>query len=290
MPDRNHSDPGAYRRHERTALTSSWGSFVDMDTRNDIVNFGIWYDRWTPGDTTGNNIYVAYAARVTDVLYFDYLDTSTDLQAWPGATRDTIAALGGQNPDDGKASITRATDGDLYVAAAGSTLQDVWRSTDLGATAWTLTTGTDPLNNSFEQSSLMPLPDGDILITYLDCVSCSGSIPGTYNIRSQIYDDDGTPTWVGASDTLVSSITLSSIDWAPYWGASINKTTGDIYLAISNNPYNTGGGADIETHFYDESLGTWTQKTDVITNSVDGLTDAAITIDECNGDIYAVYG
>ena len=259
---------------------ATWPTVVAFNPQMDIVGFGIWYDRWTPGDTTGTKIHVTFFDRGDDRLLYDFLDTSGDTQRGGGAVF-IVDPLGNVNANDGHPSITKSTDGDLYVFAAALT-QGVWESIDAGEN-W-LSTSASFLDDTFEQGNLMPLSGGDVLLTWLDC-PCA-AFPASYNLRSRVLDDSG--TWDGSSLT-VGSINLDSINSSTFWGASVFKATGDVYLALDTNTNRSGSNADIETYLYDEGAGTWSPKTNVLTNNQDGLMDAKITIDEGSGDIYAVY-
>ena len=263
---------------------ATWGSETTVDTDEQTAGFGIWYDQWTPGDTTGTNIYVAYWKRSTDDVHIYILDTFDD-----SATTPNFIVNASVNPQDGRPYIAKSTDDDLYVFADAN-IRDVWRSADGGST-WNSTSATF-LNDDTEQGNLMPLSGGDILFTYLDCPCDIAGNP--YTIKSRVLDDTGAGqgTW-DIADLTVGTIILhdvvaTSFSEDTFWGASLNKTTGDVYLAISSNPNDPGIDADIETYLYDEGLRTWSQKTNILTNNQDGLRDAKISLDSC-GNIYAIY-
>ncbi len=37
---------------------TTWAAAVTVSNQASVVDVSVWYDRWTPGDTTGNNIYI----------------------------------------------------------------------------------------------------------------------------------------------------------------------------------------------------------------------------------------
>lgn len=259
---------------------ATWPTEVSVDDQTDVVGFAIWYDQWTPGDFSGTKIHIAFLDNTDDDLFYDFLDTSDDSQHTGGVV--TIASVGSVGTNDGKPSITKSTDGDLYVFAAGST-REVWRSTAAsGGETWASTSATF-LNDDLEQGNLMPLSGGDILLTYQNCPCTEGT---TFNIVSRVLSNSG--TWDSSDSPTIASVFWEYIDWQPMWGTSLYRATGDIYLAVDSRPASTSA-ANIETYLYDEGNRTWSQKAGVVTNDTNGLMDTKIAIDECTGDVYVVY-
>src|SRR3972149_3000801 len=43
-----------------------------------VLSISVWYDRWTPGDTTGNLIHIAWLDITDDNVFYANLDTTTD--------------------------------------------------------------------------------------------------------------------------------------------------------------------------------------------------------------------
>ena len=151
---------GTFKYAKTTDGGATWPTEVQINAQTDIMGFGIWYDRWTPGDTTGTNIYVAFVENGTDRVYFDCIDTgASDAPCGPVI----VADLTSFNLNDGTPSITKSTDGDLYIFAALSAV-DVWDSID-GGSNWNSTTASFLPNDDQVKGNLMPLSGGDVLLT-----------------------------------------------------------------------------------------------------------------------------
>src|SRR6185369_9512451 len=58
---------------------ATWGGPVEIDTDTTItsVAFGIWYDRWTPGDN-GTKIHIWWFTSDNDLVVYRALDTNGD--------------------------------------------------------------------------------------------------------------------------------------------------------------------------------------------------------------------
>src|SRR4051812_7008882 len=62
---------------------STWGTPVLVHDRGNTgcIHVSVWYDRWTPGDTSGTLIRIATEETNTDDIYYNTLDTSNDTLA-----------------------------------------------------------------------------------------------------------------------------------------------------------------------------------------------------------------
>lgn len=258
---------------------ANWNAAVAIDGSSPAVAWttvAVWYDQWTPGDSSGTKIYIA-AVNPTDGdddLYFHYLDTSDDSIRSGG----WVAAISGTQYDngaDGNVTITKATDGDLFVAASGNfggNATRVYRSADAGDswanTSLTLTSGLDDLDTQ----QLLPLSNGDVLI-----IVCDATV-------NKLVSKEYSSSWT--NELNIDTAFYDNTSYDDNFGASLYKTTGDIYLTSANYIGNTAN--DLKFYKFTESSRTWETKTDILTNSVYALNVRPI-IDQNNGDIYAAY-
>jgi lipopolysaccharide export system protein LptA len=271
----DNGDVCSYRKTTNGA--TSWGATVQVDSVNgaDCIRIAVWYDQWTPGDRTGTKIHIATIDSGADDVYYTELDTSSDtlsttvLATTQGATLQAATNLH---------SITKGTDGVLYMAVNDA--GDSWIvSCSTGcttATNWAEIT--NPYDADNDWPLLMPLPSGAIMSLRMD-------------ISGNDYDYN---VWDGASwsgwNTIVSTATTTGENgtYLGHFGATVNRQTNDIYfVGVVNNGIALGTDDGIRTAVYHN--GSWTAKTDVLTNDTKGLTNAKISLDENTGDLYAVY-
>lgn len=267
-----------YRKTLNSGAT--WGTPVTVDSQTDCVATSVWYDRWTPGDTTGNFIHIATIDEGNDDIWYNRLDTSTDtlllaggaaISVFTGSAATYVAATN-------RVSITKATNGTVYVNADdgnGTVIRRCTTSCNLTA-SWTAV-GTAPQGNADSWSLLAPLASGNVLLV-------NRSTGGV--IQSSFWNGS---IWSG----------LTTIDAA----AEVN-TTYDVGMAltvdVSNNDVHLAWVAqhnalgllqtsdnDIRTASY--TGGGWTMKTDVVTNISGGLHQVAIARDQNNGRLYVAY-
>lgn len=255
-----------------------WYDAVAITAQADVENYAVWYDRWTPGNT-GNLIHVAFSENGGDTIYYDNIDTgSSDTQKGEVAVySDAYAARAAGNDS---LSITRATDGDLYVAitANGSgAVQVVRNSSDVGSN-WT-TTADEGLDDGAvgDFVLLMPLASADILLIRWD-VSAD-------DIQSKEYED-GADAW--SANWTDNNIDTNAADGARQetWGATIDPVTYNIYLAYVDNAYVAASTPDVRTAVYNGA--SWTAKTDVVTD-INTIVTTSIAYDTSTGDIYVPY-
>lgn len=275
---------------------ATWGSAVTVDAQTDAINVSIWYDQWTPGDTTGTNIYVFTTDTGSDDVWYNKLDTSTDtlqlgtspvaITSSPGPTKTNTLTGSDQVP-----SGVKATDGTLYMSmqddTASSTSYVLKCSSSCGTASNWSDAGTSPLDNVVaDDTILVPMFSGNIMVIRYQAT--------TNKYQSKIWN---TSSW-DASWTDID--TFGGINNSVYSGnssATINRITGDVYFTYVTDNSAFGTNDDVRTAIY--SSGSWTLKTDVITNSGTGnscagvtncgLTGVKIGLNENNGDIYVVY-
>lgn len=253
----------------------TWGARVQVDTQTDCVAVSVWYDQWTPGDT-GTIIHIATFDTGNDEIFYNSLDTSSDtllvgtsISTMPGVAT-TYAA--GTNV----VSITKATDGFVYVNIDDSNGTHLRRcSTNCGVSGSWSAAGTPPQGNANSWSMLMPLPGGSVMLINRS----------TTNVLR-------TSTWNGASWSGFNTVDATAVRNVTYdvgMAATVDIDSGDIYLvyAADNNEFVTADH-DIRTAIY--SGGSWTGTTDVFTDIAGrGLHQVAVGRDLNNGDIYVSY-
>lgn len=255
----------------------AWGTSVTVDTQTDCLKIAVWYDRWTPGDTTGTYIHVTTMDAAD--LWYTRLDTTSDVLTTTvnasGANQGGGFAVGANIP-----SITKGTDGDLYMGAqdAGdSFVIKCLASADCAqATNWT-EAGTNPFDLATDWLILMPLSGGNILAIRWD-ISAD-------DVQSKVYADSSN-SW----DVSWTTVDINAVEDGTYdahFGATIRGGNGDIYLAYATDVATFGTDDDIRTAVY--SGGAWTSKTDVLTNDAKGITGVKIGFDENINEIYVIY-
>ncbi len=106
----------------------SWGAEVTIGTDTNI-DFGVWYDQWTPGDS-GTKIHIVFSGTAADDVIYSSLDTSTDtLLASP-----VVVFAGASTAADISCylSIAKMRGGNLYAAFSIDAVAETgfYRSTD----------------------------------------------------------------------------------------------------------------------------------------------------------------
>jgi hypothetical protein len=271
---------GSCSYSKSTDSGDTWSAAITVDSQSDCIRIVVWYDQWTPGDT-GTTIHIATMDTSNDAIFYNALETTTDTLLL-GTAPINATVDSGQVPTFSVAinthTITKATDGDIYLAANDNSDAYVVSCgvlCSLGG-SWT-EVGTSPLDTRNDHNLLMPLAGGNILLVNRD-ISAN-------DIRSKTWNGSA---W-SASWTTIDPNAAESAEYDAGMSASLNLTTGNIYLAfVSDNNNLTDNNDDIRTAVFDGSV--WTQMSDVLTNvSGRGILDTAVAIDQNNGDIYVAY-
>jgi hypothetical protein len=275
---------------------NSWGdpTLAATGTVNSgsCIDVAIWYDRWTPGDNTGNTIYIATFTS-TDV-YFNRMvitGTSTEtLDNTTGGVNLTTSKTNSFTNADGRPTITKGTDGVLYIAKSDGTTGNAQIMMGCSATCtsagnWS-DTGTPSLNEDDDPLWLVPLAAGNIMLLRIQ--ETAG------DLEYKIWNGS---SWGGSWLDIDTSIVTNGL-YRTLWSVTVNRVTGDIYTAFIDDATTLGtptdGGDNIYTYSYDGS--SWTQKTDALTNSSDttgsnnrGVMGVTIAFNENNGSVYVGY-
>ncbi len=257
---------------------SNWNTPVVIDnTLTGWTIVSVWYDQWTPGDTTGTKIHIAAIDDVTGDAYYTFLDTSTD--TLKGSMVQVINQTTYTESGGGVPTITKGAGGALFLAANFNTTAGgfVYKSVDGAGNTWTDATPSAWSSVAIDQIQLLPLTtDNDILAIKAQTADNT--------IRYRIYDEV-TDTWDGAWSSSIASLTENTT-YDQWFSATLRKKTGDIYLAFSNNTNNVAN--DIEFWSFPDTTRTWSQKTNVRTNSNQLLSPVPL-VEEDSGDIYVAY-
>lgn len=262
---------------------TSWGGAVTIDSQTDCFGVTVWYDQWTPGDT-GSYIHIQTADPGNDDLWYNRLDTTTDTRLL-GTTPISVVTNSGQGGSiaagANTGTITKGTDGTIYMGMSDNTdsyVVECSANCNLAA-SWT-ETGTNPMDLQPDFPMLLPLPGGDILLINRDL--------SADDMRSKVWSNSG-GSWSGTW-TAINANAPENATYDPQFAAAVNAKTGDVYLAyIDNATTGTLGGNNDDVRVAKYSSGSWTNHTDVVTNSTLGLTNVAISIDANNNDVYVAY-
>lgn len=255
---------------------ASWGSFVTVDAQSDCIGISVWYDRWTPGMTSGNYIHIVTIDTSDDEMFYNRLDTTNDSLLVSSSISACSGCAGVYATATNKPSITVATDGVIYVNTDdgnGTNIRQCSTSCNLSA-SWS-TVGSAPQGNTNTYSLLLPLASSEVILINRSTTNV---------LRSSIWNGS---SW--SSFTTIDGGAIRNTTYDPAVVGTVDIDTNDIYLAYvaDNNDFVTADH-DIRTAYYDGS--SWTTKTNVITNDATrGILQVAIARDLNNGDIYVAY-
>ncbi|OGN00750.1 MAG: hypothetical protein A2742_02050 [Candidatus Yanofskybacteria bacterium RIFCSPHIGHO2_01_FULL_43_32] len=258
---------------------SSWGTPVTVDAQTDCNHIAVWYDGWTPGISGG---YIHISTMDAADLWYNRLEVSSDtllLGSTPvnasGANQAGVFTAAANTH-----SITMGTDGDVYMGVqdAGDSFVVKCSASCDTADNWTEAGLVSPFDLDEDWLILMPLSGENILAIRWDI---SGNA-----IQSKVYNDT-LNTW----DVLWANVDSNALENTTYdaaFGATLKRSTGDMYLAYAGDYGTLGTDDDIRTAVY--SGGAWTAKTNVLTNDTKGITGVKIAIDDNTADdVYVVY-
>jgi hypothetical protein len=258
---------------------ATWGATVAFDTINtgDCNKVAVWYDRWTPGDSTGTNIHILTMDSGDDDLFYTRLDTAASDAFTTVVNASANTTQGGTFGLEQMASITKGTDGKLYMGVIDSTDSYVIQcaGTCETATNWT-EAGINPFDNVNEDwLILMPLSGGNIMAIRLDA--------SADDVQSKVYN--GT-SWDGVWTNIDTNAPDNQV-YAGHFGATINKLSGAIFLAYAADVDVLGTNDDVHTATYNGT--SWASAIDVLTNDPRGITGVKIASRENSDTIYAIY-
>lgn len=263
---------------------STWGSAVTVDSQTDTLGVVVWYDRWTPSDTTGNYIHILTKDEGSADLWYIRLDTANSdtltspvsVSSSPAPAKTSTINAGDEDP----ISLVKATDGVLYAGMNDSGTSGGFvvkcSSTCTGGGNWSDTGSTGLGSADVNWMGLIPTASGNVMLIE--------KVEAVDDLRSKIYNGS---SWAG-SWTDINTGTLGSVAYgAAQMGLSVSRDGSEVYLVYCNDTDTLGTNDDIKTAIY--SGGSWTAGTDVLTNDSKGITDVKIAVDENSGDIYVAY-
>lgn len=253
----------------------TWGSETTVHTDGSAMRaLDVWYDRWTPGDITGNLIYIWWFGTGEDDVKFRTLDVSTDTL---GTTTTVFNGASASNTGLGRfVSGAKMRGGNLLCVfdIDDGTETGSYRSTDGGAT-WGART------NLVEAASdwAMVFPgnesdSNDAWILYHDASANELSL--------KIHDDSADTNSESAIVTVAEYVIDSQAQY-PFSGA-VRISDGHLIVAVVTE-YDT---ATADFRVWDiNGSGSITEKT-AIQADVDDLYYPAVFIDYAN-KIYVAY-
>lgn len=265
-----------YRKTTDGGIT--WNATTTVDAQTDCLAVSVWYDKWTPGDT-GTLIHIATIDTSADDVWYNNLDTTSD-DLLLGYTPVSVATTQGGTLTTGQnqVTITKATNGTIYVASIDASDSYVMRCSTSCYTAGSWTeAGTNPFGRTNNYVILAPLPGGNILAIHRDVVFDQ--------MGSKVWDN-GTGAWDVATTTFDNNApdnTTFDVGMA----MTVHPTTGDIYLAYIASSTALGRDDQIRTAVY--SNGSWTSKQNAVPYTEKGLTNIAIGLNTTNNDVYVAY-
>ncbi len=265
---------GACGYRKTTNGGTSWGSFVVTDTQTDCIGIAVWYDQWTPS-ATGTSIHIVTIDTGADEMFYNRLETSNDTLLLTTATSTCLGCTGTYSEATNKPSITRATNGTIYVVTDdgnGTNIRQCESSCNV-STNWQIV-GTAPQGNADSWSMLMPQAGGNVMLINRSTAN---------QIRSTVWNGS---FW--SSFTTIDASAIRNTTYDVGMAVTIDTDSNDLYLiyAADNDTFTTADH-DIRSAIY--SGGSWTSGTNILTNTTRGVLQVAIARDQNTGAIYAAY-
>lgn len=262
------------------------GGAVQVDAQTDCMRPIIWYDRWTPGDTTGNYIHILTQDTNPYDLYYNRIDTANNDTRLMGTAPVAVTtnktnsfAVNNNSP-----AITKSTTGVLYMGVhdsggTGDQSYVIRCSADCNLSGSWSDAGTSPLDVvQGGELVLMPLAGGNIMAIRFD--------DSADDYQSRIFTAS-TSTWA-ASWTNIDTSAQNNAAYDGAWNAIVNPTTNYIYLVYPAQTGTIGGNDDdVRARIYNGS--SWSSGTDVVTNTTLCITGAAIGFDSSTSTFYVAY-
>jgi hypothetical protein len=235
---------------------------------------GLWYDKWTPGDT-GTKIHLWYFDSAADDVNYRSLDTASDtlgteVVVFAGASTATAANT--------CISGTKAIGGNLYVAfdIDGGIETGFYRSTDAGASFGARTDVNEATSDYYYLAPGYAADTQDILCIFWD--------RSANEISRKIYDDSAN-TW--AETSIAASMTaLTSATASPQFSIAVDDANNKILLAA----WSATDTANADLRFWTIDESTITEGTNVVLNSTDDQGMCAIGLATDTTTIYVYYG
>lgn len=271
----------AYRK--TTDGGATWSAAVAVTAQTDTFQVAVWYDRWTPGDSTGNLIHIVYIETSDDDIFYRALDTSNDtFTAAEVNITGGFGYVGTLAAGTNHVALTKGTDGALYanVADASDNMMVRCTTTCTNAANWAVSEPASwAVGNDY--MLLVPMLSGRIMFIWWDISATTNDLE--YSV------------WNGTSWSAFAAITtaLDNTTYDASFGAAVDPSTGDVYLAYANQASTLGTNDYVMVKRYNGT--SWVNLTDVVTNSVCagvsncGITGVKISRDNSTGYLYVLY-
>ncbi len=258
---------------------ATWSGSTSVSTTLDATGCLIWYDRWTPGDVTGNYIHILIADNGNDEFYYERIDTANSDTQMGEIDITTTNGTALTNTDG--YTFTKGTDGYLYAAYTTSQtgFSEILRCTGSCDSAGNWSAMTDNFDDAQRDwIQMTPLLGGKILLVRQDI-----------SADDIDYDVLTSTTWAGFVD-IDTDVVESSDPSVINFGVVTRLDTGYVYLTYIPNQA-TDDTSEVRTQIYDGS--SWTAKTDCLADTEPSTTEMVIftdpAIDIETGDIYCAY-
>ncbi len=275
----------------------SWGAAVLVDDRGnavDCVGIAVWYDQWTPNATSGQAYIHVATMSSKDVLY-NRVDTANSDTRLGGSTAISASTstlqVGTYVAGANYPSITRGTDGTLYISADDTSDSFVVRcsatSTSCGSTTDWSEAMSRPQDLANDYSILQPLINGHIMLINRDI--------SAEDIRSKIWNNaTWTAAWTlidaGAADNTTYDVGLAAVT-----ASSTSVATTTTLLVYTAENATLGTTNDIRTARYSDgrwatsTTGAATSTVNVTNNDAKGITNVAIGMEKDTSNVYVAY-
>ncbi len=282
----------AYAKTTNGGIT--WDSIVTIDSTQTWLGVAIWYDRWTPGDITGNLIHFAAIESGTDRIWYGNIDTGNG-DALTGLVQTIPSSAGGLAAAN-DISITKATDGKLYVGtvdatAPASNLSSIrvcaascsslssWSSAGTNPWDGSTTDGTPDNKRAVDSLVLLPLAGGNVMI--LDHDNISGN---SDHVKYNIYSVSANST--NADFTDIDTTATYNTGFPHTLSGTVDPTTNTLYIS-----YVTDAGTADTSHVKSwKYVSSWTALTDPYPATVGtSVLDSSIAVSSDGGSLYVTY-
>jgi len=264
-----------------------------LSTSSGIVGPSIWYDRWTPGNDTGDIIHILGASSSDETLRYFSWNAANNL---PGTLSNIVIAThtsisGAAAAGDGGTSICKSANGSLYASVKVTTTVGwyVYQSTNNALTWSDITAQGSSVNTAMNQvdDQLLLIPCSTV-----DDIMAIEFDNSTNFLQYQIYDDSAN-SWSAATqieDRFCGGDGNSELTPCPF-NATIDKTTSNIYLVFSD-----GSASHIYMEKFTTSTGKWTPLHPILENRQGEsaslnyqITGVSIQRDQINGVLTVWY-
>jgi hypothetical protein len=264
---------------------ATYGTPVQINGDTNPDTFSVWYDRWTPGDTTGTKIHIGWVQTSADGTRYRSLDTNGDVFGTQITISNLTSAI--DNSAEVWCSIAKALSGHLgfgYCADGGDE-RGWFVSEDNGAT-W----GTD-LNvagfvedgggsGSPDRGSVWPATgtgdDDDFWLLWQDA--------SANELTLKLWDHSALGM-AESSAILTFAENVTDLTGGPGWKAGIRLSDGHLILAAVSE-YDT---ATADFRVFDIGGTASITELTAITTNVDDIYFPAVCIDPFTDDIYVAF-